>query len=87
MGCASSRRACRRATTVVVNGLQHVRPGIKVAASLVPMDADRVGLEQVAAGSAHLAASRCIEALAERLPRPQPRPLDGLLVRGGSRPR
>jgi multidrug efflux system membrane fusion protein len=34
--------------TVVVNGLQHVRPGQVVAASRVPMNADRVGLRQIA---------------------------------------
>ncbi len=37
---------------VVVNGLQHVMPGIKVRASLVGMDSQRAGLEQVAAGPA-----------------------------------
>jgi len=34
--------------TVVVNGLQRVRPGQAVAAAHVPMDADRVGLRQIA---------------------------------------
>jgi membrane fusion protein, multidrug efflux system len=33
--------------TVVVNGLQRVRPGQTVAAAHVPMDADRVGLRQI----------------------------------------
>jgi multidrug efflux system membrane fusion protein len=33
--------------TVVVNGLQRVRPGQAVAAAHVPMDADRVGLRQI----------------------------------------
>src|SRR5579863_5653042 len=37
---------------IVVNGLQHVMPGIKVRASLVSMDSHRAGLEQVAAGPA-----------------------------------
>jgi multidrug efflux system membrane fusion protein len=36
---------------IVVNGLQHVMPGIKVHASHVSMDGRRVGLDQVAAGS------------------------------------
>jgi membrane fusion protein, multidrug efflux system len=34
---------------IVVNGLQHVMPGIKVHASHVSMDGRRVGLDQVAA--------------------------------------
>ena len=33
--------------TVVVNGLQRVRPGQAVAAARVPMNADRVGLRQI----------------------------------------
>ncbi len=33
--------------TVVVNGLQRVRPGQAVAAARVPMNADRVGLHQI----------------------------------------
>jgi len=33
--------------TVVVNGLQRVRPGAAVAAAHVPMNADRVGLHQI----------------------------------------
>ncbi len=33
--------------TVVVNGLQHVRPGQAVAAARVPMNGDRVGLRQI----------------------------------------
>jgi multidrug efflux system membrane fusion protein len=37
---------------IVVNGLQHVMPGIKVHASHVSMDGRRAGLEQVAAGTA-----------------------------------
>jgi multidrug efflux system membrane fusion protein len=34
---------------IVINGLQHVMPGIKVRASRVSMDAHRAGLDQVAA--------------------------------------
>jgi multidrug efflux system membrane fusion protein len=33
--------------SVVVNGLQRVRPGQAVAAARVPMNADRVGLHQI----------------------------------------
>jgi multidrug efflux system membrane fusion protein len=36
---------------IVVNGLQHVMPGIKVHASHVSMDDRRAGLDQVAAGT------------------------------------
>lgn len=37
---------------IVVNGLQHVMPGIKVHATHVSMDGRRAGLDQVAAGNA-----------------------------------
>lgn len=45
---------------IVVNGLQHVRPGITVKPTRVEMDADRAGVAQVAADrdAARLVASR-----------------------------
>jgi multidrug efflux system membrane fusion protein len=45
------RQGLRAGDTVVVNGLQRVRPGQTVAASHVPMDANRVGLRQIGAPS------------------------------------
>jgi multidrug efflux system membrane fusion protein len=46
------RQGLQPGDTVVVNGLQRVRPGQAVAASRVPMDADRLGLRQIGAPSA-----------------------------------
>jgi hypothetical protein len=43
---------------VVVNGLQRVRPGQTVAASHVPMDANRVGLRQIGAPAAPAAPAK-----------------------------
>jgi multidrug efflux system membrane fusion protein len=48
------RQGLRAGDTVVVNGLQRVRPGQAVAAARVPMDADRVGLRQIGSPSAPL---------------------------------
>jgi multidrug efflux system membrane fusion protein len=48
------REGLRAGDTVVVNGLQRVRPGQAVAAARVPMDADRVGLRQIGSPSAPL---------------------------------
>ncbi len=50
------RQGLQAGDTVVVNGLQRVRAGQTVAASHVPMDADRVGLRQIGAPSAPLKA-------------------------------
>jgi membrane fusion protein, multidrug efflux system len=41
------RQGLQAGDTVVVNGLQRVHPGQQVAASRVPMNADRVGLRQI----------------------------------------
>jgi multidrug efflux system membrane fusion protein len=41
------RQGLRAGDTVVVNGLQHVRPGQMVAAAHVSMDSSRVGLRQI----------------------------------------
>jgi hypothetical protein len=48
------RQGLRAGESVVVNGLQRVRAGQTVAASHVPMDADRVGLRQIGSPSAPL---------------------------------
>lgn len=41
------------ADVVVINGLQHVKPGITVTPTKVAMDADRSGVAQLAAPAAH----------------------------------
>jgi multidrug efflux system membrane fusion protein len=61
---------------IVVNGLQHVMPGIKVRASLVSMDSHRAGLDQVAAGPANLSVPLTPNAVAAA----------NLPANGGSRP-
>jgi len=38
--------------TVVINGLQHVKPGIAVTPTKVAMDAERTGVAQLAAPNA-----------------------------------
>ncbi|ANB16139.1 efflux RND transporter periplasmic adaptor subunit [Dokdonella koreensis] len=43
---------------IVVNGLQHVRPGVTVKPTTVTMDANRTGVAQVTAGESPLLASR-----------------------------
>ena len=48
--CASCAAACRPAICVVVNGLQRVRPGVKVDPVIVAMD-------EPAAAAAHSAAA------------------------------
>jgi membrane fusion protein, multidrug efflux system len=50
---------------IVVNGLQHVMPGIKVRASRVSMDSHRAGLEQVAAGGAPASTVLLVKAAAQ----------------------
>lgn len=73
---------------IVVNGLQHVMPGIKVRASLVSMDNHRAGLEQVAAGPATSPSPAASSALADAAsPTDSHGRSTALLVRGGSRPR
>jgi multidrug efflux system membrane fusion protein len=52
------REGLRAGDTVVVNGLQRVRPGQTVAASHVPMDANRVGLRQIGAPAAPAAPAK-----------------------------
>jgi multidrug efflux system membrane fusion protein len=52
------RQGLQAGDTVVVNGLQRVRPGATVAAAHVPMDADRVGLRQIGAPAAAVGALR-----------------------------
>ena len=50
---------------IVVSGLQHVMPGIKVRASRVSMDTHRAGLEQVAAGGAPASTVLLVKAAAQ----------------------
>jgi membrane fusion protein, multidrug efflux system len=66
------RQGLQAGDTVVVNGLQRVRPGATVAAAHVPMDADRVGLRQIGAPAAAVGALQA------------PRPVgDGVVARAG----
>jgi multidrug efflux system membrane fusion protein len=69
------RQGLRAGDTVVVNGLQRVRPGATVAAAHVPMDADRVGLRQIGAPAAAVGALQA------------PRPVgDVVVARAGGQP-
>ena len=65
------RAGLQAGDTVVVNGLQRVRPGQQVAASRVPMDADRVGLRQI--GTPNTPAAAPVAA-------PQPHPAGNVVV-------
>ncbi|HEY3809093.1 MAG TPA: efflux RND transporter periplasmic adaptor subunit [Steroidobacteraceae bacterium] len=52
------QQGLRAEDVIVVNGLQHVMPGIKVRATLISMQSHSAGLDQVAAGEPVAPASR-----------------------------